>query len=415
MAVLLLVLGLVLFIGLVVIHELGHFFVARRNGVVAEEFGIFFPPKIWSRKIKGRKGRKSFIFSINALPLGGFVRLKGEHDSDTEPGSFGAANTWVKTKVMAAGVGVNLLAAFVILVILAWAGMPQLLTKDTVGQNQFTVQSDTHVSKREVLAGAVVPGSPAAKAGIQPNDQLLSIMPEGKSPIIITDADTVHNITKSLAGQKVQVAYLRNGQQQNAAVTLLSANTVSSSQKQYNNKVASAETNCTDVGMPKGYLGISPTAFTLQQSTWSAPVVAGGIIGQFTVLTMKGLGTALRGLGSAIAGLVTVNHAARENGQCAASSQVSGPVGIFVVLKDGSALGPQFMLMIIAVISLTLAIMNILPIPALDGGKLFLTLGARLFNRRLSESFEEWAYGASFLVLIGLIVLITVVDVKRFF
>ncbi|HET7320201.1 MAG TPA: site-2 protease family protein, partial [Candidatus Saccharimonadales bacterium] len=132
MSVVLLVVGLILFIGLVVVHELGHFLVARRNGVVAEEFGIFFPPRLFKKKMKG-----GWIFSINALPLGGFVKLKGEHDTDTEPGSFGAASLWAKSKIMAAGVVMNLLTALVLFMGLAWVGMPKLVC------NQFSVPSDT--------------------------------------------------------------------------------------------------------------------------------------------------------------------------------------------------------------------------------------------------------------------------------
>ena len=122
MAILLLIIGLVLFIGLVLVHEWGHFIVARRNGVKVEEFGLFFPPRAW-----GRKTKSGFIFSINWLPLGGFVRLKGEHDADTGKGSFGAASFGVKTRIMAAGVVMNLLVALAIFTALAWVGMPQLI------------------------------------------------------------------------------------------------------------------------------------------------------------------------------------------------------------------------------------------------------------------------------------------------
>ncbi len=396
MAVLLLIVGIVLFLGLVVVHELGHFLVARRNGVEAEEFGIFFPPKIWSRKIKGKKGRKGFEFSINALPLGGFVRLKGEHDSDTEPGTFGAASTWVKTKIMAAGVGMNLLAALVLFMILAWAGMPQLV------DNQFTVKSDTKIVKDEVLVGNVQPGSPAAKIGLQGRDELLSLAPANNPQKVqkLSQANKLPNVTKSLAGQTIMLSYVRNGATRTATVTLL------------NEKAVAASRNTSN---PKGYLGIEPSEFTLQRSTWSAPIVAVGVAKQLTVLTLKGLWTAVHGLADIVAGALTRNHAAREAGQTAASSQVSGPVGIFVVLKDGSSLGYQFMLMIVAVISLSLAIMNVLPIPALDGGKIFLTYLSRLLRKPLTEEFENWVYGGSFVFLLLLIGLITIVDVKRFF
>src|ERR1700735_2400344 len=107
MSIGLLILALVLFILLVVVHEMGHFIVARRNGVGVEEFGIFFPPRLWSHKTKA-----GWVFSFNLIPLGGFVRLKGESDSAKGKGTFGAASLGSKTKIMLAGVGMNLLAAF---------------------------------------------------------------------------------------------------------------------------------------------------------------------------------------------------------------------------------------------------------------------------------------------------------------
>ncbi|HEY1835314.1 MAG TPA: M50 family metallopeptidase [Candidatus Saccharimonadales bacterium] len=392
MGVILLIIGIILFIGLVVVHELGHFWVARRNGVDAEEFGIFFPPRIWSRKIKGKNGKKGFEFSINALPLGGFVRLKGEHDSDTGTGTFGAASLLTKTKIMLAGVGMNLLAALVLFTILAWIGIPQLV------DNQFTVKSDTKVSQRQILIDGVLPNSPAAHIGLQFQDKLVSIGMPNQKPVRFTGMNDFQTTIKRFAGQKVAVSYVHDGTPHTATVTLLSKQVVAASQH---------------TAKPKAYLGVAVISYVLQRSTWSAPVVALGLVKQFTVLTFKGLGAALKGLGSTIAGFATHNKTARQSGQTQASDQVTGPVGIFVILKDGSALGYQFMLMIIAVISLTLAIMNILPIPALDGGKLFLTLAARLFRKRLTQSFEEWVYGSSFILLLGLMVLITIVDVKR--
>ncbi len=370
----LLVLALVLFIMLVVVHELGHFWVARRNGVEAEEFGIFFPPRLW-----GRKTKKGWLFSINALPLGGFVRLKGEHDEDKGKGTYGSARLSAKVKILLAGVGMNLLAAFVILMVLAWVGMPQLVN------NQFTIKSDTHVIQKQVLIGYVQTGSPAAKAGLKPEDKLLAIGTPGHL-IDVNSAATLPQTTASLAGKKVNIKYARGHQTYNAQATLLSQNVVSASQSTSN---------------PKGYLGISPTEYTLQRSTWSAPLVAGGLIGQFTALTFHGLGTA-------IAALFSGNIAK-------ASSQVAGPVGIYVILKDGTLLGYQFVLAIIAVISLSLAIMNILPIPALDGGKLFVTLVARVLRKKLTATVENALYGAGFALLMVLIILITIVDVHRFF
>jgi regulator of sigma E protease len=152
---------------------------------------------------------------------------------------------------------------------------------------------------------------------------------------------------------------------------------------------------------PKGYLGISPTDFQLRRSTWSAPIVATGVSAQFTGLTYKGLGAAIGGL--------------FKGDTQTASAQVAGPVGVFVILKDGSLLGIQFIIMIVALISLTLAIMNVLPIPALDGGRLFVTYLFRLIKKPLTSKTEEWIHRLGFLLLMGLFVLITIVDIKRFF
>jgi regulator of sigma E protease len=373
----------------VVVHEWGHFIAARRGGVDIEEFSIFFGPAIYKKKT-----RHGWLFAVRILPLGGYVRLKGEHDSDTAPGTFGAASLSVKTKIMAAGVLMNLAAALVLFTIIAWIGLPQVIP------NQFTVKSDTRLSAQKVLITYVEPGSPAQKADLQPEDEITDISLPGYSPVGITSADKLPDITKSFAGKTAEVYYQRGGQERQARVTLLTKQAVAASQKTAN---------------PKGYLGISPTQLTLQRSTWSAPIVAVGLSAQVTALTFQGLGHAVAGLGSLIAGGLTGNTAARQNGQATATSQVAGPVGIFFIMKDGSLLGYQFMLFIIAIISLTLAIMNILPIPALDGGRLWFTLAARAVKKPLSAKAEEALNLAGFLLLITLIVLISIVDVKRYF
>lgn len=387
----LLVLGLILFIGLVVVHEWGHFIMARRNGVDVEEFGIGFPPRFYKRKIKSKKG--DFNFTLNLLPLGGFVKLKGEHDSDTEPGTFGAASVAAKSKIMAAGVVMNLLVAFALLTLLAAVGMPKLI------DNQFTVASDTKVVRNELIMTFVEPDSPASKAGIQQADRLVSIGPKGKE-VVLRSSDDLPKLTKKFAGQQVAVTYINEGNTKHGTTVIRTTAEVEASKK-------------TD--KPKGYLGVGPTDFTIQRSTWSSPVVAAGLIGQFTKLTFQGLGSALAGVGKIIAGAVTGNTAARENGQKQASEQVSGPVGIFVILRDGSSLGILFVLLIIAIISLTLAIMNILPIPALDGGRLWMTLITRGIGKPISQEKEELINAGGFIFLMLLILLITIVDVRRFF
>jgi regulator of sigma E protease len=368
------ILGLILFVGLVIVHEYGHYKAARRNGVEVEEFGIGFPPKA---KTFGRKHGTEY--TLNWLPLGGFVRLKGEHDADTEPGSYGAASLRAKIKILLAGVFMNLITALGILTILAVIGMPKLF------DDQFTVESDTTVVRSEVLAAFVDENSPAAQAGLMERDELLAIGPEGDLTQV-ESADELPDLTAQYAGQEVVVEYERDGQTYSESTTLRTAEEVETSQ---------------DTDDPVGYLGVSPTEYTLRRSTWSAPIVAIGTAGEFTWLTLKGIGTAL--------GSLFVGDTAK------ASEQVAGPVGIFVLIKDGSLLGYQFILMIVAVISLTLAIMNALPIPALDGGKLFVTLLYRALKKPLTPKAEEWIHGTGFFLLMLLFVLITIVDVRRFF
>ena len=124
--------GIILFILLIVLHEYGHFLVAKRNGVDVEEFGIGFPPKIWGKKLG--KGIFEGYYTINLLPLGGFVKLKGESGDDLDKGSFKIASGKAKLKIMLAGVAMNLVAAFVILTIVALFGMPKLINNQILTQ-----------------------------------------------------------------------------------------------------------------------------------------------------------------------------------------------------------------------------------------------------------------------------------------
>lgn len=363
-----------MFIGLVVVHEFGHFIAARRNGVDVEEFGVGFPPRA---KLLGTKHGTEY--TLNWLPLGGFVKLKGEHDSDTTKGSFGAASLKTKVKIMTAGVGMNLMAAFVLFTLSALVGIPRLIDK------QFTVASDTKVVKQQILASYIEPDSPAAKAGLKERDRILA-MRQGENAVKIDNVNALPKATKQFAGQPVSLDISRKGQAMTLQATLRTTTEVDQS------RVA---------GQPKGYLGVAPSEYVLQRSTWSAPVVAVGLMKQFTILTLKGIGSALAGV-------------AHGDGK-KASEQVSGPVGIFVILQEGSSLGYEFVLLIIGLISLTLAIMNILPIPALDGGRLFVTLLFRAIRKPLKEGTEDLIHGSGFALLMLLFVLITVVDVRRFF
>jgi len=345
---------------LVVVHELGHAIVAKRNGVDVEEFGIGFPPRAWKKKLKN-----GTLFTLNWLPLGGFVRLKGEHDSATGPGTYGGARLLVKAKILLAGVVMNWATAAVIFTILALTGIPELVP------NQFSVPGDTHVSSQQVFAAAVAKDSPAQKAGIQPQDVLLEANHQK-----LTGAQQLVDFTTAHAGQEVTLTITHDKQTRDVTFTL--------------NKQHSAS---------QGYAGISPYEQTTKRSTWSAPIVGVGLTGQLTWETVKGLGTTVSQL------------AHREFKQ--ASENVAGPVGIFSILKSSSEIGLKPVLFLIGIISLTLAVMNVLPIPALDGGRLFVTLIFRALKKPLTKEREESIQAAGFLALMALVVLVTVVDVGR--
>jgi regulator of sigma E protease len=369
----LLILALVLFVCLVLVHEYGHFIAARRSGVVVEEYGVGFPPKVWGKKLKS-----GLLLSINALPLGGFVRLKGENDADTAKGSYGATTLANKVKIMTAGVMANLATAIAIFTLLALIGSPKLI------DNQFRVASDTKTVEIKTLVGKVEPGSPAEKAGLKTADQILSVAPTKVAGRVEKPEDLLAQ-TSTYAGQKVNIDVIRGGNNLTLEAQLLSEAQVNEAKEQ---------------GKQLGYLGVSPASLELTRSTWSAPIVGVGETAQFGWLTLKGVGSAIASVFSG------------EGSK--AADQVAGPVGIFVILKDGTLLGFRFILMIIGLISLTLAIMNILPIPALDGGRLFVTLFYRAIKRPLTKEKEDMIHGIGFAVLMGLFVLITIIDVKRF-
>lgn len=372
--------GLLILTFLVVIHELGHAIVARRNGVVVEEFGIGFPPRAYSKKLKN-----GVLFSLNWLPLGGFVKLKGEHDEATGKGSYGGANLWVKTKVLLAGVVINWLAAAVLFTILAVVGLPKMLP------NQFSVQADTTEVTSPVAVASIVAGSPADKAGLRTGDEIIKL---DSTPI--TAPSDLTAATKKHAGQTVALTYRHNNQAKKTNVTL---NTADHAQK--------------------GYLGLGPTQDTSLRSTWSAPIVGVGLTGQFTYETVKGLGVLLGQVGQGVASKFSSDKTVQQSGGealASANQGVAGPIGIlFNIFPTFLHAGLVPLALLTAIISLTLAVMNILPIPALDGGRLYLTLIFRALKKPLTKESEEKIVGYSFYALILLVIFISFLDVGKIF
>lgn len=356
----LVLLGIILFVLLVVVHEFGHMVAAKKNGVEVEEFGIGFPPRAKSLGVKN-----GTEYTINWLPIGGFVKLKGEHDAATEKGTFGAASFPKKALIIGAGVLMNWLAAAVIFTIISLVGMPQLI------DNQFQVSNDATTTKQEVFAGTVEENSPASGIGLQQGDTILQI-----NDIEVNSSQQLRDATSEFAGQDVAVKFVQNGNEQVQNTTLRD-------------------------DPEQGNFGVAPGEQTLVRSTWSAPIVGIGTTVQFTVETLKGLAGAL--------GNLFVGNTS-EAGQA-----VTGPVGIVVILQNLASQGLVFVLFLIGIISVSLAVMNVLPIPALDGGRLFVMTLFRILKKPLTKETEEKIHGTGMIALLALAVLITVVDVRRFF
>ncbi|TAL14888.1 RIP metalloprotease [Patescibacteria group bacterium] len=370
------ILGLIILVLLVSVHELGHAIVARRNGVVVEEFGIGFPPRAWSRKLKN-----GVLFSLNWLPLGGFVKLQGEHDAANHKGDYGAATFWQKTKILLAGVFINWLTAAVILTILAITGLPKILP------DQFAIASDTTVSTQPVEVTALTPGYPAEKAGLKAGDKILRF--DGRA---VPNTQSLIDQTKADRSKTVELIYSRDGIEATTKVTL----------------------RATD---PTFGVGLGEQILT--KSTWSAPIVGVATTGQFTWATLQGLGNLVANLVSGIALQLSPDQASRAAGSSdlkQVSASVAGPVGILgTIFPQAEKAGPTQLAFLTAIISLTLAVMNVLPIPALDGGRWFVMTLFRITRRPLTKIREEKIQTVGFMILIGLVLLVTIGDVTKLF
>lgn len=403
------IVGLLILMALVVAHEFGHFIMAKRNGVKVKEFGIGFPPRAaaWVKKpveITSKSGKKTtkikwvkipkkdwdkdqgtLIFSVNWLPIGGFCSMDGESDADTRKGTFGAASFWGKTKILFGGVLMNWLVAAIILTVLAFSGMPHQFI-----ENQFYLKDDAIITGNGVTVEEVVEDSPAAKAGFQPGDKILRIgNTEVYYPATITDYGKEH------AGEKVSYVVERDGVEQTLTAKLNPADS-------------------------EYLLGVSMAyGQTFIRSTWSAPLVGIGTTLQLTGETFKGFGTLIYNLFAGAFSQFSPDDNVRENGKqelATVGDSVSGPVGII------GNLFPQFvnagaanLAFFAALISVSLACMNVLPIPALDGGRWLLIAIYRLRGRKLPKETEEKIVSRAFTFLIALVFIITILDIIKLF
>lgn len=368
--------GVVILVVLVVVHEFGHAVAARRNGVVVEEFGIGFPPRAWARKLKN-----GVLFSLNWLPIGGFVKLQGEHDAADQPGDYGAATFWRKTKILLAGVMMNFVVAAALLMVLAWTGLPRLI------DNQFSVPSDTQVQRSPISLGGVQEGYPASKAGLQAGDIITKV--DGKA--IETKKEFI-SLTQEKRGETVSLVYVRDDVTREVDVALRDADS-----------------------SPFGAIIVQDETM---RATWSAPIVGVVTTAQLSWEALRGIGDVLISLGSGIVNQFSSNEAVREQAKQDlnyAGDSVAGPIGILGTLfPQAQQAGLTQLVLLTALISLTLAVMNLLPIPALDGGRWFTMAIYRLLKQPLTKEREEKTQAVGFAVLMSLILLVTVLDVAKF-
>ncbi len=395
-------LGLVVLTFLITAHEFGHFLMARKSGVRVKEFGIGFPPRaicwVRSKPEKGQKKGKwhkiskkdwkkeqnSLIFSLNWLPIGGFCAMDGENDDETRRGTFGSVSFWKKTKILFGGVVMNWLVAFLILTVLCWTGLPEIF------DHQFTIKSDETISVDSyVTVAEVKEGSPAETAGFQPEDHIVAI---NDTPVYST-ADIIA-FNNAHAGETVTYSILR------AKPTTLTA-TLNPADSEY-------------------LLGITMTpGSTTTHYTWSAPIVAAGLTVQTTAETFKGFGQLIVNLVTGAARQVSSNESVREEGKEQledVSNSVSGIVGIIGgYFPNLLTAGFTMIALFTAIISISLACMNVLPIPALDGGRWFMIFLCRLRHKKLSKEREQSIVAKSFIVLLILMAVITVMDIIKLF
>ncbi len=357
-------LALVIFIlalgGMIFVHELGHFIAARWAGIEIEEFGFGLP----SYKIATLFTWKGTAFTLHALPLGGFVRPKGENDPNV-PGGFGSASPWKRIIVLIAGPLMSLITAVVVFsVMIAFQGFPQ---------------------PGSVKIDSVADASPAQQAGIHSGDILVSINGEKVSEI-----QPAIDIIRANLDKPVEMVFNRDGELVTVTATPLSSR-----------------------NPQQGALGVG-LAYPTRPATFFESITGGATLTGIQAATIVYLPVAL--IQGAIApdqarmigfkGIYDMfNVSVQEDvssRQEAATAQAAG---------TGSAPRPtNYVLGLIGMLSISLGVFNLFPIPALDGGRILFTLPEIFFKKRIPTEYENMVNGIAMLLLIGLMVFVNVMD-----
>ena len=367
---------------LVFAHELGHFWTARRLGVKAEEFGFGFPPRAFGfyKDINGRwrhfwGGRaldklpagqepSGTVYSLNWLPIGGFVRIKGENgEGKLEPDSFASKALWRRAAILAAGVAMNIILAAGLLSIGYMIGLSQSLDD---------VKSSARVTKAEVVVMESLADSPAQKAGLQPGDVILAV--DGQA---IDSSEGLQNLVASKNGIATDFLIKNNNQEKHLTIT----------------PEIISDTGKAGIGVSIYASGTVRYPFFI--AIWEG-IKLTGIMFWMIILAFAVLIKDLF-VGASVSG------------------QVAGPVGIATLTGQVASLGFAYLLQFMALLSLNLALIYILPFPALDGGRLLFLLLEKFKGKPIRQSVEAWIHTVGFWLLILLIIFVTYKDIARLF
>lgn len=362
-----LILGVLIFV-----HELGHFLVAIRNGIKADEFGFGFPPRIVGA-IKNDKTKKyeivwgnkeikskNTIFSLNWIPLGGFVSIKGENGANKDKDSFLTKSAWVRIKVLAAGVTMNFILAWFLLAIVFANGAPE------------AIEDSQKVKDAKVQISQVMENTPAKEMGLAIGDHIVKICTSREACQYVSKVEELRNYINRNKGEEIIISLKRG-------VEVLELKGIPRK----------------DFPADQGALGVGLARTALIQYPWYEAIGRGlEAVVDMTVLIITTLF-------SLLSQLIMGQKPAME---------VAGPIGIAIMTKQASALGLTYLLQFTAILSINLAIINILPFPALDGGRIFFILIEKLKGSPVNHKFENVANSLGFLLLLLLMVVVTFKD-----